>query len=143
MYTTHGHLIPGTDQNAPEPEMRARCGGPGLCAQCSREAGAFTNQNKTKESVILEIAAELIDAAVKNGTFAGTHTVFGAFHQAEEIFGTSFKIGDVIDDPVHGEAKVVYINQNGDAAVGYTRHGSGPKFRYHSRDFILSHLRKD
>lgn len=39
MYTSHGHHIPGTvlDDNPPP---IARCGGPGLCDACSKEAAA-------------------------------------------------------------------------------------------------------
>lgn len=37
-YTTHGHALPGTTPGEPKPQMVARCGGPELCAACSREA---------------------------------------------------------------------------------------------------------
>lgn len=37
MFTSHGHHIIGTVLG-PMPESVARCGGPGLCAQCSEEA---------------------------------------------------------------------------------------------------------
>lgn len=36
-YTSHGHHINGTVLE-PEPNERARCGGPGPCSSCSREA---------------------------------------------------------------------------------------------------------
>lgn len=36
--TTHGHHITGTDFEGEDPLGRMRCGGPGLCHQCSREA---------------------------------------------------------------------------------------------------------
>lgn len=36
-YTDHGHHIPGTPEES-EPIIRARCGDPGICAPCSREA---------------------------------------------------------------------------------------------------------
>lgn len=38
MYTTHGHQISGTIAEEKRPESVARCGGPGLCPQCSQEA---------------------------------------------------------------------------------------------------------
>lgn len=47
-FTTHGHHIEGTPLAPYTPENRARCGGPGPCALCSREAGnsrpAFYNE---------------------------------------------------------------------------------------------------
>lgn len=41
-YTTHGHHIRGTSKDNP-PSARAKCGGPGLCQECSRQAAAFTD----------------------------------------------------------------------------------------------------
>lgn len=41
-YTKHGHHIPGTSKNNP-PSTRARCGGPGMCAECSRQASIHTD----------------------------------------------------------------------------------------------------
>lgn len=39
MYTTHGHLIAGTTVVPYDrPAQVARCGGPGLCDQCSQDA---------------------------------------------------------------------------------------------------------
>ena len=40
MYTSHGHHIPGTPVEAETPETKSRCGGPGRCTVCSREAAA-------------------------------------------------------------------------------------------------------
>ena len=37
-YTRHGHHITGTPVSETKPLMVARCGGPGLCPGCSREA---------------------------------------------------------------------------------------------------------
>jgi hypothetical protein len=52
-YTTHGHHISGTVLNESErPSAVARCGGPGLCAQCSQEAA--TAQNKLRKEGIEE-----------------------------------------------------------------------------------------
>lgn len=39
-YTFHGHHIEGTSTENP-PDSRARCGGPGLCAVCSRQASVY------------------------------------------------------------------------------------------------------
>lgn len=47
MYTSHGFQIAGTPVEGDRPPV-ARCGGPGLCVQCSREAQNqqnFLNQN--------------------------------------------------------------------------------------------------
>ena len=39
-FTSHGHPVPGLPQEErPADQVRARCGGPGLCVQCSVEAG--------------------------------------------------------------------------------------------------------
>jgi hypothetical protein len=37
-YTSHGHYIEGTINTVGRPDTRTRCGGPGMCAQCSKEA---------------------------------------------------------------------------------------------------------
>lgn len=37
-YTSHGHYIEGTVNTVGRPDTRDRCGGPGLCGRCSREA---------------------------------------------------------------------------------------------------------
>lgn len=39
MYTRHGHHITGTSIEEPIP-AKARCGGPGLCSDCSKDAAA-------------------------------------------------------------------------------------------------------
>lgn len=38
MYTTHGHIIPGTKYNEVRPTQAARCGGVNICSQCASEA---------------------------------------------------------------------------------------------------------
>lgn len=39
-FTTHGHYVPGLPQEErPANQVRARCGGPGMCVKCSVEAG--------------------------------------------------------------------------------------------------------
>jgi len=40
MYTSHGHHIPGTPAD-PIPPVKARCGGPKLCAPCAQEAAIY------------------------------------------------------------------------------------------------------
>lgn len=41
-YTSHGHAYGVVDTSQPRPTAMARCGGPGLCAVCSKEAAAST-----------------------------------------------------------------------------------------------------
>lgn len=141
-YTTHGHQIEGTKIEDVKPEVVARCGGPGLCSKCSREAVAETAGLKSRKDIIMSMAAELIDASVKNGTFAGVHTVIGAFVEAERLLDTDIKVGDVIDDPDMGEAHVVYITQNGEVCLRFGVANAVPQFQYRSREFILNHRRK-
>ena len=49
-YTTHGHHIPGTILEGPEPSLRARCGGPGLCKVCSEQAASYSKLNTVDET---------------------------------------------------------------------------------------------
>lgn len=67
MFTSHGHHIPGTVLDDTDDNQRnvARCGGPGLCAECSQEAvkvidlGTPKQPEITKRQFILDIAAHL------------------------------------------------------------------------------------
>lgn len=45
-YTTHGHHIDGTVRDTEHPQAVARCGGPGLCQQCSADALAAPRQSQ-------------------------------------------------------------------------------------------------
>jgi hypothetical protein len=45
-YTSHGHQIRGTAVTYPQPLKVMRCGGPGLCNQCSREAAVEQSQRE-------------------------------------------------------------------------------------------------
>lgn len=40
-FTRHGHPFGVIDTDEPRPNSVARCGGPGLCRECSAEAGAL------------------------------------------------------------------------------------------------------
>jgi hypothetical protein len=55
-FTTHGHQIIGSPAEAERPKKVARCGGPGLCDQCSRDTVAWLHINKPKE--LVEVADE-------------------------------------------------------------------------------------
>lgn len=49
-YTAHGHHINGTIKNKHDsPVSVARCGGPGLCESCSKQAVQVLNQQSNKE----------------------------------------------------------------------------------------------
>ena len=37
-YTSHGYWVGPGEPTEPRPQLIARCGGPGMCAQCAREA---------------------------------------------------------------------------------------------------------
>ena len=46
-FTSHGHPIPGAPYRPDQqPRNVARCGGPGLCPDCSREAGLGNRKNR-------------------------------------------------------------------------------------------------
>lgn len=48
-FTAHGHHIPGSPTDDENLEWaRARCGGPGVCVPCSREASLFAAQDIPK-----------------------------------------------------------------------------------------------
>jgi hypothetical protein len=47
-WTRHGHHIPGTILGTDRPSSVARCGGPGLCDLCSRDASVVL-KNREKQ----------------------------------------------------------------------------------------------
>jgi len=53
MYTRHGHQIDGTIVETPLPEKVARCGGPGLCAQCSIDASSAPKEKHTENTLFI------------------------------------------------------------------------------------------
>lgn len=55
MFTKHGHHIPGTVLGEERPEKVIRCGGPGLCKECSEEVqrAMFAPEN-SYEPLVLE-----------------------------------------------------------------------------------------
>lgn len=52
-YTTHGHHIAGTDMEESSPDYVARCGGPALCVQCSKEASRKSEDAYSAYSVVV------------------------------------------------------------------------------------------
>lgn len=55
VYTRHGHHIPGSDEELFPSSKVYRCGGPGLCAACSNDAGIF---NESRSLRIAKIKAD-------------------------------------------------------------------------------------
>jgi hypothetical protein len=53
VYTSHGHHIEGTPAGK-KPEQVARCGGPGVCTECSKEASREQNIQKVLVSDVTE-----------------------------------------------------------------------------------------
>lgn len=66
-YTTHGHHIEGTKVEGIQPPKVARCGGPGLCDQCSREVSIVNAMSHTSIQVLPEdkMTVERIDEIIK------------------------------------------------------------------------------
>ena len=51
-WTRHGHHIPGSELSEHDlPSLRMRCGGPGLCNDCSKEASMYQNSFNKKENI--------------------------------------------------------------------------------------------
>lgn len=63
-FTTHGHQIMGTTaEKRPPGMMVARCGGPGICKACSREAGMAQYETKPQEaSMQMEDRPEMLSS---------------------------------------------------------------------------------
>lgn len=51
-WTKHGHHIPGSEMSEDRPPI-ARCGGPGLCNACSKEASMYQNSVNKKENLMV------------------------------------------------------------------------------------------
>jgi hypothetical protein len=60
VYTTHGHHISNSVEDPDKPEKVVRCGGPGLCAQCSKEAIAY-HQEKPPTTIKDETMTDITD----------------------------------------------------------------------------------
>lgn len=57
MWTSHGHQIPNTPVDPEGPAKVARCGGPGLCNQCSTEIlhGLRSQKAMQREQILIEL----------------------------------------------------------------------------------------
>jgi hypothetical protein len=63
MYTSHGHHIKGTILGDETPPQVARCGGPGLCRQCSTEA-QIAQIETHDEDTILRVKLALVSSGL-------------------------------------------------------------------------------
>ena len=63
-FTSHGHPIPGAPYRPDQrPRNVARCGGPGLCPDCSREAGLGNRKNRMT-TIDHQQAVEAVQGAI-------------------------------------------------------------------------------
>ena len=63
-FTSHGHPIPGAPYRPDQrPRNVARCGGPGLCPDCSREAGLGNRKNRMT-TIDYQQAVEAVQGAI-------------------------------------------------------------------------------
>ena len=63
-FTSHGHPIPGAPYRPDQqPRNVARCGGPGLCPDCSREAGHGSRKNRMT-TIEYQQAVEAVQGAI-------------------------------------------------------------------------------
>lgn len=51
-WTKHGHHIPGSEMSEDRPPI-SRCGGPGLCNACSKEASMYQNSVNKKKNIMV------------------------------------------------------------------------------------------
>lgn len=62
-YTEHGHWYGGGEPTQPGPRLVARCGGPGMCEECARQAGtewltALTDPEETQAGTAMATPSE-------------------------------------------------------------------------------------
>ena len=90
-FTSHGHPIPGAPYRPDQqPRNVARCGGPGLCPDCSREAGHGNRKNRMttidyQQTAIRAIAAALHGDACPADPDPGESCGCGDYEREAEI----------------------------------------------------------
>ena len=90
-FTSHGHPIPGAPYRPDQqPRNVARCGGPGLCPDCSREAGLGNRKNRMttidhQQEAIRAIAAALHGDACPADPDPGESCGCGDYERESEI----------------------------------------------------------
>jgi hypothetical protein len=86
-WTSHGHEIPGSVLESEPPAEVARCGGPGLCDQCSRETSSYlfqsTSEDAPQEAVRnAELIGKIIASLIAGGfTLDQSARVLRTFHE--------------------------------------------------------------
>lgn len=104
-YTRHGHHIKGTDTENP-PGTQARCGGPGICGDCSSDAATFLGENKTStEPKFVWVVREntdktegrgpLVDVAIcasEQAAYEENRNVGGAMGHPRHFAGDIYKV---------------------------------------------------
>lgn len=96
MYTSHGHHIPGTIKNDDRPAQVARCGGPGLCKVCMKEAQKAMNEpNEDLVEATRGITGGVLALQARFGRLPTEEEVvgflFGTYAQREDIWNSQTK----------------------------------------------------
>jgi hypothetical protein len=60
-YTEHGHWYGGGEPTQPGPRLVAKCGGPGICEECTRQAGTEWLAPMTQTAPYPELLYGLVD----------------------------------------------------------------------------------
>jgi hypothetical protein len=127
-YTTHGHHINGTSKEN-EPENKARCGGPNMCAKCSRESMSKHTTGGIYEAEILigdnpanyqEQAMQMVQTYItglwllEGKAPASFHTYMAWFSKTlgnwKALVGTSLNDGFYYEVTHNGEKKETYLD---------------------------------
>lgn len=64
-YTRHGYQIEGTPVVDPPPSEAAKCGGPGVCVPCSRDAAQAQRGAGTRRAALVVLDEEVIAKLLK------------------------------------------------------------------------------
>lgn len=102
-WTRHGHPIEGVEQVGPRPIHIARCGGPGMCATCSQDAGiprhpAFATTPPFKEHTERQATSSFKEQGTGDLTA-------DALRELLEVVPDNAVIEINIDDPDRGQGK--------------------------------------
>lgn len=109
-FTRHGHHIPGTVKEDERPSYVARCGGSGLCAQCTHDSETYQRVHigtpTNYPALAMAAVKEVVDQRLRNAIH----------HDAElpayEMYLVSFKfvlgnwkafVGTTLDDKMYYE----------------------------------------
>lgn len=125
-YTKHGHHIPGT-QATTRPSQVARCGGPGLCKDCSAEVAthtmAFETVPKTWWNGLPTIAAKGTAVVVDAPEFPRY------WAREEGIVGERIPVVMVVLDGVNAGGGTDYLdNRDGSGWLKVTEGHGSPRY---------------